>query len=106
MSVRSPGVSAFNAAYRCTVLRVEEAGWDAVEVEFSVVGDMSLGRIQEPRASSLKWVGPRRRASGRNRPDGVHIWSKRLWRAAAAIEGGLMPFYRKQGVGSFEGLLE
>lgn len=57
--VRGPGASAFNAAYRCTVLRVEEVGWDALELEFSVVGDMSLGKLQDPRASRLEWKSSR-----------------------------------------------
>mmetsp|Transcript_113714 Transcript_113714/g.321575 ORF Transcript_113714/g.321575 Transcript_113714/m.321575 type:complete len:229 (-) Transcript_113714:297-983(-) len=53
----NPGVSRFNRDYCCTVLRVEEVGWGMLEIEFEVVGDMSLGELQDPRSSTLSWHG-------------------------------------------------
>mmetsp|Transcript_9638 Transcript_9638/g.28454 ORF Transcript_9638/g.28454 Transcript_9638/m.28454 type:complete len:239 (-) Transcript_9638:8-724(-) len=52
------GASRFNSAYFCTVSRVEEAGWSVLEVSFEVVGDMSLGQLQDPNSSRLLWASP------------------------------------------------
>lgn len=49
------GVSRYDSAYFCTVLGVEEVGFETLEVEFEIVGNMSLGRIQDPAASTLRW---------------------------------------------------
>merc|ERR1712232_166953 len=53
------GISRFNSNYFCTVSRVEEVDWDTLEVEFCVVGDMSLGELQDPRHSTIRWNGHR-----------------------------------------------
>eukprot|EP00971_Amphidinium_carterae_P297326 5906796-Amphidinium_carterae.1 len=42
-----PGVSRYNADYYCTVHQVREAGWFTIELDFTVVGDGSLGALQD-----------------------------------------------------------
>lgn len=47
------GASRFNANYYCTVLSVAEVGLGVLEVQFRVVGNMSMGKLQDPAASTL-----------------------------------------------------
>ncbi|CAE7695825.1 unnamed protein product, partial [Symbiodinium pilosum] len=56
----NPGVSAYSAEYCCTVLQVRQAGWKTIEIDFSVRGDGSLGRLQRPSFSKLSWKGSKR----------------------------------------------
>mmetsp|Transcript_161022 Transcript_161022/g.283774 ORF Transcript_161022/g.283774 Transcript_161022/m.283774 type:complete len:223 (-) Transcript_161022:47-715(-) len=50
-----PGVSRYNRDYFCTLSRIEEVGYRMIDIDFEVVGDMSLGKLQNPLASSLWW---------------------------------------------------
>mmetsp|Transcript_39486 Transcript_39486/g.86243 ORF Transcript_39486/g.86243 Transcript_39486/m.86243 type:complete len:240 (+) Transcript_39486:72-791(+) len=47
------GTSAFNEDYHCQVLRVEEVAVGTLELDFVVVGNMSLGTLQDPEGSKL-----------------------------------------------------
>lgn len=49
------GRSRYNGNYYCEVLRVEEVADNTLELDFEVFGNMSLGRLQDPRHSSLGW---------------------------------------------------
>eukprot|EP00438_Fugacium_kawagutii_P000533 Skav204010 [mRNA] locus=scaffold210:228520:235073:+ [translate_table: standard] len=51
----NPGASRFNDSYVCTVTEVREVGFNAIEVDFVVDGDGSLGPLQPPQASKLLW---------------------------------------------------
>merc|ERR1712113_366241 len=42
-----------NNDYVCTLLRAEEMDWDTLEIEFEVVGNMTLGELQDPKSSTL-----------------------------------------------------
>jgi len=53
IELESPGESRYNKNYVCTVLRVREVADRAFAVEFEVVGNKSLGRLQDPLASEL-----------------------------------------------------
>lgn len=53
VQLHDPGVSRYNKDYCCTVSRVTEVGWGVLRIEFSVVGNMSLGQLQNPAKSVL-----------------------------------------------------
>eukprot|EP00439_Symbiodinium_sp_Y106_P067269 s321_g11.t1 len=55
--LENPGESRYNADYCCSVLQVRQAGWNTIEVEFSVRSDGSLGRLQKPKDSKLSFIG-------------------------------------------------
>ncbi|CAE7511565.1 unnamed protein product [Symbiodinium sp. CCMP2592] len=54
--LENPGESRYNADYCCSVLQVRQAGWNTIEVEFSVRCDGSLGRLQTPNHSKLSFI--------------------------------------------------
>lgn len=49
--------SRYNHDYYCTVKRARQTGPTSVAVEFIEVGDRSLGKLQDPMASTLRWQG-------------------------------------------------
>lgn len=49
-----PGISRYNSSYYCTVLRVEEVGFNELEIEIVVKGDYSAGALQDPSRSQLR----------------------------------------------------
>lgn len=48
-------VSRFNGAYFCTVLSAKIMSTGEAHLAFTVVGDMSMGRLQKPSCSKLSW---------------------------------------------------
>lgn len=49
--------SRYNHDYFCTVKRSTQTGPSQASIAFAVVGDWSLGRLQDPLASTLSWDG-------------------------------------------------
>ncbi|CAE7237237.1 unnamed protein product [Symbiodinium sp. CCMP2456] len=88
--LESPGESRYNADYVCTVLQVRQAGWNAIEVEFSVRGDGSLGRLQKPKDSQLRVIDE----TGESRfvPVSVHLEVDEDVKSGLSHKKGTMTF--------------
>lgn len=72
--LRSPGESRFNANYFCIVHEAREVGENSLEIDFTVQGDGSMGKLQAAKASLLKWhsdVEPK--GPGMARPDSENV---------------------------------
>ena len=57
LKLLDPGESRYNKNYFCTVSLVEEVGWRELRIHFKVVGNMSMGRLQDPAHSQLRDSG-------------------------------------------------
>ena len=72
--LRCPGESRFNPKYFCTVHEVREVGENSVEIDFTVQGDGSMGKLQKSNASVLEWHGDGgRKGTGSTRPDSESV---------------------------------
>ncbi|CAE7517100.1 unnamed protein product [Symbiodinium microadriaticum] len=89
--LENPGESRYNANYVCTVLHVRQEGWNRMEVEFSVRGDGSLGRLQKPKDSQLRFIDD----TGERRfvlPESVNLEVDQDVKSGPSHKKGIMTF--------------
>jgi len=87
----NPGESRYNADNVCTVLHVRQAGWNRMEVAFSVRGDGSLGMLQNPTNSTLRFIDD----TGEIRfvlPESVHLEVDQYLKNGLSHQKGIMTF--------------